>query len=339
MYLYILTLVAATLFSLFMTPLVRFIAIKMDILDHPSTSVKTHTEPVPYLGGVAIFISFLVSLFLVRYLTAFPSGTLRSLRGILLGGVLIFSMGLADDVKKGGLHYSTKFMIQILAAVMLIRFGVRLQFIDPPWLAYAFTIIWIVGITNAFNIIDIMDGLSSGVGIIASFAFLFISLPTEEIYVNFAAVALAGAALGFIPYNLSKRFRIFMGDCGSLFLGFLLGALSMGTSYGKENSWGVFAPILILGVPIFDTSLVFFLRIKRGISPFLGSKDHFPLRMEKLGWKRPHILLFCWAFALFFSLGAYILPTCTLVVAISLGIFYAVILGCFIQYLLKVKVT
>ncbi len=291
--------------ALLVTPLARFLAKRFNIYDVPRTAVKTHKEPVPYLGGTAIFVGFALSLVLIRFLTSFPTGTLRSLRGIMAGGTIVFALGIFDDLKTDGLHYRTKFFFQIIAACMVAHFGVRIKFINPPWFAYVVTIVWIVGITNAFNLIDIMDGLASGVAFIATMAFVFIALPTEELYVNLGAAALGGAALGFMPYNLSKRLRIFMGDGGSLFLGFVCSALALGTSYGHQNEWGILAPLMILCPAIYDTLLVFIARIRRGVSPFIGSKDHFALRLEILGWKRPKILVYTLGMSAFLSLGAY----------------------------------
>lgn len=322
--LYGLTFFSALVLSLLFTPAAREAAVYLDIIDHPSSSVKTHKEPVPYLGGIAIYLAFSLSLLWVRVLTSFPTGTLRSLRGILIGGFFIFILGLVDDVKPKGLHYSTKFLFQISAAVLLILFGINIKFIQPTWMGIAITIIWIVGLTNAFNLIDIMDGLASGIAALAALAFLFISLPTEEIYVNFAAAALAGAALGFFPYNVSKGWRIFMGDCGSLFLGFVASALAMGTSYGETTQISVFAPLMILAIPLFDTLLVFYLRLRRGQSPFVGSKDHFPLRLELLGWPRKKILLFCLLLTALLSVAAFAVTR--LAVAGAIGVFAGVIL-------------
>jgi len=189
--------------------------------------------------------------------------------------------------------------------VGLVSFDIRIHFIRPFWVADLLSVVWIVGITNAVNIIDIMDGLASGIGVIASFGFLFISLPSEQIYVNFAAAALAGALLGFLPYNLSKRHKIFLGDTGSLFLGFVLSALSLGTSYTHVNNVGVFAPLLILGVPIYDTVLVTILRLKKGMSPFIGSLDHYALRLERRGLYREEILILSYAFSLLLTFAAY----------------------------------
>jgi UDP-GlcNAc:undecaprenyl-phosphate GlcNAc-1-phosphate transferase len=269
--------------ALILTPLLREVALRWGVLDHPSTPVKTHRHPTPYLGGVAIFLAFLATLFLLRLFTHFPTGTLRSLRGILLGGVFMVGVGLVDDVKRGGLTFQWKFLLQFLAAGLLILYDVRIKFIQPDWLAWLLTLVWVVGVTNAFNIIDIKDGLAATQAFVASLGFLFISLPTEEIYVNFAAAAVAGAALGFVPFNMSDRWKIFMGDAGSLCLGFVMAALSLGTSYTRVNEVGLFAPLLILGVPLYDTFFVSVLRIRQGRSPFRGSKDHLVLKLGSLG--------------------------------------------------------
>jgi UDP-GlcNAc:undecaprenyl-phosphate GlcNAc-1-phosphate transferase len=290
---------------LVLTPLARVVAMRYEILDRPISPIKTHKTPVPYLGGVAIFLSFAIAIIVIRFNTAFPSGTLTALRGLLTGSGLIFLLGFVDDVKHHGLHYRTKFFFQISAACMAVLFGIRIRFIHPTWMADIVTIVWIVGITNAFNLIDIMDGLASGVAGVATMAFLLIALPTEEVYVNVAAAALCGAVLGFFPYNVSKRYRIFMGDCGSLLLGFVCSLLALGTSYSQTNQWAVFAPLLILCLPIFETCLLFAARVRKGISPFLGSKDHFALRMEVLGWRRPQILVFALLFSTLMCLAAY----------------------------------
>ncbi len=303
--LYVFTFFTSLMLALILTPAARAAAIVLNIIDHPSSTIKTHKEPVPYLGGVAIFLAFAFSLLWIRVITSFPTGTLRSLRGVLFGGAIVFLIGLIDDVKHHGLHYRSKFFFQTAAALIVMTFGLRIKFIQPSWLAAGITIVWVVGVTNAFNLIDIMDGLASGVAFVASVAFLIISLPTEEIYVNFAAAALAGACLGFLPYNLSTSVRIFMGDSGSLFLGFVSASLAMGTSYGEKTEWGVIAPLLILALPIFDTLFVMLIRIKKGISPFLGSKDHFPLRLEMLGWSRKSILVFSLIVGSLLAVGAY----------------------------------
>jgi len=280
----------AFLGSLALSPVFRWVALRFGVIDHPTTAVKTHREPTPYLGGAAIAVSFIATLVLVRVFSTYPSGTLRSLWGIFYGGALVLLLGLVDDTVAGGLSFKEKFAVQFAAASILLFFDIQLNFIQPRWLAFLLTTIWVTGVMNAMNIIDIMDGLAGGIAVVAALAFLFISLPTEQIYVNMTAVVLAGAVLGFLPFNLSKKRKMFMGDTGSLFIGYVLASLSLGTEYSTEHNAGVLAPILILGVPIYDTFFVALLRYRKGLSPFMGSKDHFALRLEKMGFTRPQIV-------------------------------------------------
>jgi UDP-GlcNAc:undecaprenyl-phosphate GlcNAc-1-phosphate transferase len=274
-----------------LTPLVRAIALRMRWVDEPSTAVKTHKTATPVLGGVAIWLSFAMTLAALRFLTNFPTGTLYRLRSVLAGGAIVFLLGVIDDLgKPNGLDYRVKFVVQFLAAILLVHFGIQLRFISPDYLAVLLTLLWIVGITNAFNIIDIMDGLTASQAAVASLAFLLIALPSEEIYVNFAAAALLGSTLGFLPWNLSEKRKIFMGDGGALLIGFVLAAMSLGTDYTRKNPLGVYAPIFILLVPIFDVVYVMVMRIAKGQSPFRGSRDHFALRLEVLGLTRPQIV-------------------------------------------------
>ncbi len=304
------------------TPLWRQLALAFGVLDHPFSEVKTHKQPTPYLGGLAVALGMSVALLYSRAATQFPTGTLRSLRGMMLGGSLILVLGLTDDVKRKGLGYRFKFLGQMVAAICLVAFDIRIHFIRPAWMADLLTVLWVVGITNAVNIIDIMDGLAAGIGVIASLGFLFISLPSEQIYVNFASSALAGGLLGFLPFNFSKRWKIFLGDTGSLFTGFILAALSLGTSYTHVNNAGVFAPLLILGVPLYDTMLVTVLRLKKGLSPFLGSLDHYALRLERHGFYREEILVLSYAVSLLLTFAAY---EVTLVVFEYALLIYAVV--------------
>jgi UDP-GlcNAc:undecaprenyl-phosphate GlcNAc-1-phosphate transferase len=339
--LYLFTFAGSLILSAIFVPSARAAAQVLNIFDRPHTAIKTHKEPVPYLGGVAILLAFGFALLWVRGLTSFPTGTLRSLRGVLCGAALLAMLGLIDDVKHGGLHYRTKFLFQLLSALIVMSFGIRIKFINPPWFAKVLTLIWIVGLTNAFNLIDIMDGLASGIAFVAGLAFLFISLPTEEIYVNLAAAALCGATLGFFPYNLSRQFKIFMGDSGSLMLGFVCSSLALGTSYsyGSQSRLAVLSPLLILALPIFDTCLVSVLRIRRGKSPFVGSKDHFPLRLEALGWKRPLILFFTLSLAAMLSSAAMVITRLTDLGAIGVFAGCAVGLWLFTLYILRAHVS
>ena len=274
-----------------LTPLMRRIALRFGILDRPNSSIKTHKEPVPYLGGLAVWFAYCLAMVVLRVATHFPTGTLHALRGIVFGSFLIICIGLIDDLHVRGIGFIMKFIIQFVAAFVLVWFDIRIKFLRPDLIAIILSVFWIVGIVNAFNIIDVMDGLSSSVAIVASLGFLVISIPTERLYVNFGAIALMGACLGFIPYNLSKKFRIFLGDTGSMFIGYVLSALALGTSYTTVNRLALYSPLVILAIPIYETVLVMYFRIKIGKSPFRGSKDHYSLRMEKMGLSRPVILL------------------------------------------------
>lgn len=310
--------------SFFMTPLVRMLSLRLGVLDAPSSAVKTHKEPTPVFGGVAIYLGFMATMGMLRLTTSFPTGTLYNLRALVLGGTLVFLLGLVDDLKRPhGLDYKPKFVVQILAALALIVFGLRIRFISPAYVAYAVTVVWVVGVTNAFNIVDIMDGLSASQAAVAALGFLMISLPSEELYVNFASAALAGAALGFLPWNLSRRHKIFMGDCGSLLIGFTLAGISLGTRYSEVNDAGVFAPLLILFVPAFDTLFVSLLRLNQGKSPFLGSKDHFALRLERMGFSRARVVAMAAAAAALLSFCAFLVTQLPLRGAIAVYAFVA----------------
>jgi UDP-GlcNAc:undecaprenyl-phosphate GlcNAc-1-phosphate transferase len=274
-----------------LTPLVRLLSIKIGLLDAPTSDVKTHKIPTPIFGGVAIWAGFAGAMTLLRFTTNFPTGTLYNLRALLFGGTLIFLLGLADDLRRPeGLDYKPKLLVQFLATALFVSYGLRIHFIHPSWVAAGVTLVWVVGVTNSMNIIDIMDGLSASQAAVAATSFLLVSLPSQENYVKYAAAAVAGAAIGFLPWNMSKKYKVFMGDCGSLTLGFLLAGLSLGAHYSSVNDVGVFAPLLILFVPVFDTVFVSILRLNQGKSPFQGSKDHFALRLEKLGYSRLQIV-------------------------------------------------
>ncbi|MCK5106810.1 MAG: undecaprenyl/decaprenyl-phosphate alpha-N-acetylglucosaminyl 1-phosphate transferase, partial [Elusimicrobiales bacterium] len=240
-------------------------------------------------------------------------GTLRNLRIMLIGASVLFALGFLDDIyKPKGLSVKVKFFIQFLAAIFVVFYGIKINFIEPTYLAFIISVLWIVGISNAINIIDIMDGLSASQVVIASLGFLLIALPSEAIYVNFASAALAGAALGFLPYNFSKKLKVFMGDSGSLFCGFLLAFIAMGTKYSDINVLAVYAPLFILAIPIYDTVFVSIMRMRRGHSPFKGSRDHFAIRLETAGFSRGKVVLVTALFSLLLSFTAFLITQVSL---------------------------
>ncbi|MCR4663137.1 MAG: undecaprenyl/decaprenyl-phosphate alpha-N-acetylglucosaminyl 1-phosphate transferase [Endomicrobiaceae bacterium] len=338
-FLYLITFFSAYLISLVLTPVFRHIARKFGIYDRPLTAVKTHKVSTPYLGGLAIWSGWVISLIIIRFITNFPTGTLNNLRSIITGSFMLLILGLCDDIKKGGLGFKFKFLIQIIAClIVIVVFDIRINFIENYVLSVLISIFWIIGLSNAFNLIDIMDGLSCGTAAIAAFFFFIIALPSEMIYVNFCAIALFGACLGFLPFNLSKSKKIFMGDTGSLSIGFILATIAMGTSYTKINPIGVFAPLLILAVPIYETIFVSIMRMLKGKNPFLGSKDHFPLRLEKMGYSRKQILVFVYILSFMLGIFSYTIVKFNDNISYLIFSFVIVLLIIFSIRLSKVKV-
>lgn len=306
------------------------------LVDKP-TKLKNHIGNIPLCGGAIIAFGFFGSLIILRLLTNFPNGTLRNLRGLFFGGFIIFTLGLIDDLKKPrGLNPYIKLLFQTVAACILIHYDIKINFLNAPW-DYLISVFWIVGLTNAFNLLDIMDGLAISQAVIASLAFLLINLPFEFIYVNFAAVALLASSLAFWPQNHANK-KVFLGDSGSMLLGFLLSALALGTRFSVVNPAGVFAPLLILALPIFDTIFVSIIRLMKGINPLKGTPDHYPLRLKKMGLKTRSILLSSIIISVFLNILAFCITQVNLI-RTALFIYLFVLIS-FISFgiFLKVKV-
>ncbi len=272
---YSFTFLLAFLLSIWATPLARNAALHYNIVDRPDGCLKDHQEPTPYLGGIVVYISFLLTLSMTF---AFNEQIL----GITLAGSVLVIIGLFDDMQ--AVTPGVKFMGQLIAILVLIKSGIRIELISlPEWLNIPLTVLWIAGIINAVNIIDIMDGLASGVAFCASLTLFVVAVLNNDSMIAVLTLALAGSLLGILKYNFQPA-RIYLGDTGSMFIGLMLGSLSMIGSYTQENQFGFVAPVLILGVPIFDMLFVMVLRRRKGISMFLGSKDHFALRCLKAGF-------------------------------------------------------
>ncbi|MBN2373375.1 undecaprenyl/decaprenyl-phosphate alpha-N-acetylglucosaminyl 1-phosphate transferase [bacterium] len=273
MLLYVFSFSLSFLISLYITPRVRDTAVRLNIVDMPDNDLKRHEGPVPYMGGMAIFISFIVTL-------AFTFDFSKEVLALLLAGSIVFITGVIDDLKV--ISPGLKLIGQCLAILALMKAGImiRLKFI-PIWIGAPLTFFWLIGITNAFNLIDIMDGLSGGVAfIICSYLFLVARL-NGRIMIAVMTISLGGSILGFLRWNFHPA-KIYLGDAGSLFIGLMTGALAMIGSYTDKNLVSTLSPVLILGVPIFDTLFVSYIRFRRGQSIFLGSNDHFALRLRHL---------------------------------------------------------
>jgi len=263
----------ALVISLYTTPLMRAGALRFGIVDRPDGRLKKQAQPVPYLGGLAIYLSFLLAL----------TVTLRfdstEVLGMLLAGAIVLILGLIDDL--GVLTPGIKLAGQVVAVLTLMNASVyiKLGFL-PPWLAVLLSFLWLLGIVNAFNLIDIMDGLAAGVAAVASFVLFLIAAVNGRPTYAILLAALCGALCGFLRFNCEPA-RIYMGDTGSMFVGLMLGALSMNNSYTRQNLVASLAPVIILGVPLFDMLFVMYVRHRRGLPVFLGSPDHFALRLRK----------------------------------------------------------
>jgi len=264
--------VLAGVLSAWLTPRMRQAALRFGIVDRPDGRLKQHREPVPYLGGLAIYLAFLLALS-----ATFDFG--EEILGLLLAGSIVVLLGLVDDL--GQLGPWTKLGGELVAILVLIKSGIyiKLAFL-PPELAIPLTIVWLLAVTNAFNLIDIMDGLSAGTAAVAAVALFAVAEWTGRTMAATVLVALAGSCLGFLRYNLHPA-RIYMGDAGSLFVGLMLGSLAMINAYTERNQVAALAPALILGVPLFDMLFVMYIRWRRGLPVMLGSPDHVALRLRK----------------------------------------------------------
>ncbi len=284
--------------AIYFTPVLRDAARNFGIVDRPDGKLKDHNEPVAYLGGIAVFLAFVLALGLT-FQETFNSTTLA----LMLGGSIILILGLIDDL--GALSPAVKFFGQLLAAFVLLKSGVQIKLlILPPAVADLLTILWIVTVTNAFNIIDVMDGLCTGVGITSFLGFFAVALtnasnPDAVVASESASLALfiacfAGALLGFLRYNF-KPAQIYLGDAGSMLIGFLAAAIPLTLRYTERDKIAMLSPLFLLGVPLFDLGLVIVLRLAKGKSPFRGSPDHFAVRLKRHGWPVPRIVLGAYA--------------------------------------------
>jgi len=263
------------------TPLAIEAARATGFLDRPSGDLKTHRAPTPYLGGMAVFVPFLTSAALVFVLD-------RALLGVLLAATLAALLGLMDDF--GAMRWSVKLAGQGIIIVTLLNADVRLQVEALPlWANVGLTVAWMVGVINAVNFLDIMDGLAVTACTVASGFLAVVAFMTGEAAMASLAACLLGALLGYMRNSFPPA-RIFLGDCGSLFLGTTLGALALALDYSGSNPWAIVAPVLILGVPLFEFAFTICVRILRGRRPWQGSPDHVALRLRRMGRTIPEIL-------------------------------------------------
>jgi UDP-GlcNAc:undecaprenyl-phosphate GlcNAc-1-phosphate transferase len=278
-----------------LTPLFGRLATRLGVLDHPAEN-KFHQEATPYLGGAAVGLSLVL-------VGGVGTGASAQLVTLLLGGVALGLLGLADD--RAHVKPVVKLVVEVGAAAALWLVGIRAGLFGVALLDFGLTVLWVVAITNAINMLDNMDGLSSGVTAIAAMAFFAIAAQRGDYLVGALALAVAGASIGFLRYNFPPA-RIFLGDAGTLLLGFLLAALGLKLDLVGEN--GVMrsaVPVLLLGVPIFDMALVVVARLRDGRRIYVGGTDHTSHRLVALGFSTRAVA--------FFAYGAQILCAATAV--------------------------
>ena len=283
-------LLVAGVLSFAATPLVKHLARIVGAMDIPKDNRRMHTVPIPRMGGLAIFLGFLLSALI------FSRSLDRGLQSILLGAIVIVILGVFDD--KYALSAKLKLVVQLIAAAIVVFYGdLRIDRLTNPFgaslysywdfgvFAYPITIIWIVAITNAVNFIDGLDGLACGVSCISSINLLVIALLVSDAEVAILMAALTGACLGFVPYNFNPA-KIFMGDTGSTFLGFMLATVSIQGLFKAYTVISFIVPFLLLGLPIFDICFAVVRRIASGHSPMEADRGHFHHRLIDMGFSQ-----------------------------------------------------
>jgi UDP-GlcNAc:undecaprenyl-phosphate/decaprenyl-phosphate GlcNAc-1-phosphate transferase len=270
-------------------PWLRRLALSAGFVDTPNAR-KVHSTPIPLLGGVAIVAGAILAVFF-----AFRGEVPASIAGALIAGSLVALLGLVDD--RRGLPPLVRLLVQVAAAAILIYFGVRVRLPIPEPLNIALTLLWILGITNAINLLDNMDGLSAGVCAVAAAFMTLLGAFNGQYLVSALAAAILGACLGFLRYNF-KPAQIFMGDAGAYFLGFWLAVLGIQLRFPQNVNFVTWmVPVLVLGLPIFDTTLVTLSRLRRGVHPFTGGQDHLSHRLVQRGFGQREAVLILYLLA------------------------------------------
>lgn len=279
--------------STLLTPLVEKLAVKCNAIDKPNER-KVHKKPIPLWGGIAIAAGFLLAVLIsiaffggVKHQLDYRSA--RHFMGIAIGGVLMLILGMIDD--KISVPAKIKLVCQIAIAIILIKFDIVITFLNipgkgliylPTWFSWFATIFWIVGFTNAINLMDGLDGLLAGISTIFALLFFIVSFLKGQYLVALLMMALAGACIGFLRYNFNPA-RIFMGDTGSLFLGLMFSSLSIVGALKVASTAALFIPLLIMGLPVFDTSFAIIRRFIKRKPIFSPDKEHVHHRLLSYG--------------------------------------------------------
>ncbi|MBE6908451.1 MAG: undecaprenyl/decaprenyl-phosphate alpha-N-acetylglucosaminyl 1-phosphate transferase [Ruminococcaceae bacterium] len=304
-------LLCAMVVSFLMSPLVKSFAYKIGAIDVPKDSRRMHKKPVPRLGGLAIFLGFLMSLLIFVPID-------HQLQGILLGAVIIVVLGVVDDITP--LRAWFKFIIQIVAALVAVYHGVVVNVLSNPnifssdpywslgWMSVPITVLWIVGITNSVNLIDGLDGLANGVSTISAVTMLVIALLVSEGQTALVMASLVGACVGFMPYNRNPA-QMFMGDTGSTFLGYILATISIQGLFKYYAIISFAVPFLILGLPMFDTLFAIVRRLAHGQNPMSPDRGHIHHRLIDMGLNQKQAVAALYVVSSILGLSAVVLAT------------------------------
>jgi UDP-GlcNAc:undecaprenyl-phosphate GlcNAc-1-phosphate transferase len=286
-----------------LTPVMQLVAKRFGVIDRPSESHKTHHKPVPYLGGVAIAVGVVTVTYLTSLASNFNRGTFLLASSVLVPAIVMGVVGLIDDIRK--LSPWPRFIVQSGFGVAISILLVSTNTLGSPFGSYfidiPITVLWIVGITNSINFFDNVDGGASGTVAISAIFLFVLSWQGEQFLIAALSIVLAGATLGFLVWNRPPA-RIYMGDAGALFLGILLASLTIRFDPNPIDRIASFAvPFLLLAVPILDTSVAVISRLRRGISPLQGGKDHLSHRLMRSKFTKRQAILILWILSIFFG--------------------------------------
>jgi len=279
-----------------LTPLMRRMAIATDVIDRPNSSHKSHKQPVPYLGGLAIIIGVIVVSYSTSLVSNFTTNIFWLATSVLGPALLLGLIGLWDDLKN--LQPLPRFIAQSIAGVFTAGILIATDNVGNPTGSVIFdsiiTVIWIVGICNSINFFDNLDGGAAGTVAISSITLAFLALNGDQYLIAALSTVTAGATLGFLVWNKSPA-KIYMGDAGALFLGLLIATLTIRLHPNSDTQLGSYlTPVFLLAVPILDTTVAVFSRLRRGLSPFQGGQDHLSHRLIRLGLSRKQSAIMLW---------------------------------------------
>jgi len=303
---YFLLFVIAYLLVGALTPLMRRIAIARDVIDRPNSSHKSHKQPVPYLGGVAIIIGVITVSYATSIISNFTTNTFWLATSVLGPALFLGLIGLWDDLKN--LQPLPRFIAQSMAGIFTAGILIATDNVGNPTGSAVFdsviTVIWVVGICNSINFFDNLDGGAAGTVAISSITLAFLALNGDQYLIAALSTVTSGATLGFLVWNKSPA-KIYMGDAGALFLGVLLATLTIRLNPYSDTQFGsYFTPIFLLAIPILDTSVAVISRIKRNVSPFKGGQDHLSHRLVRSGLSRKQAAITLWGLSGLYSLAA-----------------------------------